>query len=169
MKIGEVFRDIIAEEKSSKDKKIFYRLDINIAGENERFIARGNGVVNVPEDDATSLITVEDVITYLVQEEARSVIKSSDGISKKDLLKEILVAFMDENVNVADYATRTDKIFFSFDYGNEIEDSAGILVNKIENSSSFSVVMRYGGNVQNARFKRDTIDKQIQFFSRLSK
>jgi hypothetical protein len=169
MKIGEVFKDIIAEEKSSKDKKIFYRIDINIAGDNERFIAKGGGVVNVPEDDATSLITVEDVITYLVQEEARSVIKSSGDISKKDLLKEILVAFMDENVNVAEYATRTDKILFSFDYGNEIEDSAGVLVNKIENSSSFSVVMRYGGNVQNAKFKRDTIDKQIQFFSRLSK
>jgi hypothetical protein len=166
MKITEIFKSVLSEEKSEKDKKIFYTLDIDIAGDNTRFKAKGNGIINVPQEDALRLITVEDVIVYLIQEEARNVIKSQDGISGKDLLKEILVAFMDEKVNVEDYATRTDKILFSFDYGNDREDSAGVLVNKIENSSSFSVVMRYNGNAQNAKFNRDTIDKQIQYFSR---
>lgn len=166
MKISEVFKDVLVENKSSKDKKIFYNLDINIAGDEDRFIAKGNGIISVPESDFISLLTAEDVVTYLVQEEARSVIKSTGGIDNKDLLKEILVAFLDENVRVEDYATRTDKILFSFDYGNTIEDSAGVLVNKIANSTSFSVVMRYNGNVQNAKFKKDTVDKQVQFFSR---
>lgn len=169
MKIADLFEAILTEDKASKDKKIFYKLDINIAGDNGRFIAKGDGIVNVPEPDTMNLITVEDVITYLVNEEARSIIKATDGISNKDILKEILVAFMDENVNVEEYATRTDKIFFSFDYGNEMEDSAGVLVNKIANSSSFSVVMRYNGDVQNAKFKRDVVDKQIQFFSKATK
>lgn len=166
MKMTEIFKSVLVEDTTEKDKKIFYTIDINIAGDGTRFKAKGDGIINVPQDDALRLITVEDVIVYLIQEEAKSVIKMQDGISGKDLLKEILVAFMDEKVSVEDYATRTDKILFSFDYGNDRDDSAGVLVNKIENSSSFSVVMRYNGNVQNAKFNRDTIDKQIQYFSR---
>lgn len=166
MKFKEVFNSFLNEDKSQKDKKIFYNIDINVAGDGSRFKAKGEGISVVSQQDAMRLMTVEDIITYLVNEEARSIIKSQDGISGKDLLKEMIVAFTDSEVDVSQYASRTDKVLFSFDYGNDIDDSAGILINKIENSSSFSVVMRYNGKVQNAKFNKDTMNKQVQFFSR---
>ncbi len=169
MKLSNVWNSFLKEDnrqQNKKGKKIFYSLDINVAGDKGRFKAKGEGIVLVSAEEAQRLMTIEDVIVFVIEEETGGMVKSSGKYSSKDLLKEMLVSFVVDKDEAKEYTTRTDKILFSFDYGNAVEDSAGLIITKIENSSEFSVVMRYNGNVQNAEFNKITINKQIQFFSR---
>lgn len=169
MKLKNVWDSFLKEDnnqQTKKGKKIFYSLDINVAGDSNRFKAKGDGIIIVPAEDTQRLMTIEDLIVYLIEEEASGLVKSVGKYSAKDLLKEMLVSFINDKEEAREYTTRTDKILFSFDYGNTVEDSAGLIITKIENSAEFSVVMRYNGNVQNAEFNKTTINKQIQFFSR---
>jgi len=169
MKLSNVWNDFLNEERNKevrKGKKIYYSLDINVAGEKGRFKAKGDNTIFVPSSETVRLMTIEDVIVYVIEEEVNSAVKTTGEYSNKDLLKEMLVAFAYDKDEAKGYTTRTDKILFSFDYGNATEDSAGMIITKIENSSDFSVVMRFNGNVQNAEFNKDVINKQIQFFSR---
>ena len=136
-----------------------------MAGDSNRFKAKGDGIIIVPAEDTQRLMTIEDLI-FIIEEEASGFVKSVGKYSAKDLLKEMLVSFTNDKEEAREYTTRTDKILFFFLIMETVKKSAGLIITKIENSAEFSVVMRYNGNVQNAEFNKTTINKQIQFFSR---
>ncbi len=168
MKLNDLHKYFLIEGEK-KDRKIFYSLDINVAGEgSERFKAKGDGLSIVPASSVSTIMSVEDVITYLVSNEVKKFVAKEGAFSNKDVLKEMLMAFVDDDNSAKEYATRTDKVLFTFDYGNAIDDSVGLVINKMENSSDFSVVVRKDGDVQNTAFDKNLINSQIQFFSKES-
>ena len=155
-------------ESQSKDVKIYYNINLKIENEgSDALQAKGNGTVFISENDVQKLVSMEDIINFLIEEEIKDKAKFIGSIKKEDLLKEILIMLLNKkNDNLIQ---REDFIEFSLDYGTEVKNSVGIFLVKQKNSPAFSRIMRLNGKTVPSVFKLDAINKRVLFFSTMEK
>ena len=157
--------NILTEGINNQSIKINYNLNIRV--DNGDFRAKGEGHLTLEKDAYQNIMSVEDVINYIInQETKKSNIKTKDGVSTKDILSQMLFAFMDPES--AKYLTTKDEIQFSFDYGPSDNNCIGILVSKPLGSPSFSIIMRLNKQALPNDFDKDAVDMRILTYSSLS-
>lgn len=157
--------NILSEGINNQDIKINYSL--NIIVDNGDFKAKGNGHLVLDKEKYQNIMSVEDVINYIINEETKKAnIKSRDGVSTKDILSQMLFAFMDPES--AKYLSTKDEIQFTFDYGPSDNNCVGILVSKPLGSPSFSMVMRLNKQALPNDFDKEAVDMRILTYSSLS-
>ena len=147
--------------EDNNEPKIFYNIDIDVP--TEKFRAKGDGTLDVPKEAAQKILTIEDVISYLVAQEVGTVKKNKNGDTDKEMLQQMLMGLTDTSARK--FVGLEDSISFSFDYGNAMNDSVGMSVSKIKDSSTYSLLMKFNGNIQNSKFDKEIINKQIVFYS----
>lgn len=167
MKLQNLYKhyEIISEAVNNQNIKINYSLNINVDG--GKFKAKGDGHLTLSKEEYQTIMSVEDVINYIItQETKKTALKKRDGVSTKDILSQMLFAFMD--TDNAKYLSTKDEIQFSFDYGPSDANCVGILVSKPLGSPSFSIVMRMNKQALPNDFNKDAIDMRILTYSSLS-
>ena len=167
MKLKKLYEhySIITEGVNNQNIKINYNLNIRV--DNGDFRAKGNGRLVLDKDIYQNIMSVEDVINYIINEETKKTnVKSKDGVSTKDILSQMLFAFMDPDS--AKYLSTKDEIQFSFDYGPSDNNCIGILVSKPLGSPSFSIVMRLNRQALPNDFDKQAVDMRILTYSSLS-
>lgn len=161
MNLNEVYEqfNVITESNNRNDNKVSYF--INISVDKGKFKAKGSGLATLSEEESAGILSIEDVINYIVQREVAkgSHIVNHDGVNSKDVLSQMLFAFMDKEN--AKYLSSTDEIQFSFDYGPSESNCIGILVSKPLGSPSFSMVMRLNKQALPNEFNKQAVDMQI--------
>lgn len=167
MKLNKLYEhyDIIKEGLNAQDIKINYTLNINV--DNGNFKAKGDGFFKIGKETYQTIMSVEDVINLIVNEETKKArMVSHDGINSKEILSQMLFAFMD--LNSARYLSTKDEIQFSFDYGPSDNNCIGILVSKPLGSPSFSIIMRLNKQAMPNEFNKEAVDMRILTYSSLS-
>ena len=167
MKLKKLYEhyNVISEGINNQDIKINYSLNISV--DKGDFKAKGGGRLVLGKEEYQTIMSIEDVINYIINEETKktkTVMK--DGVSSKDILSQMLFAFLDtEN---AKYLSTKDEIQFTFDYGPSDNNCIGILVSKPLGSPSFSIVMRLNKQALPNDFDKDAVDMRILTYSSLS-
>lgn len=167
MKLKKLYEhyNVLSESVNNQDIKINYNLNIRV--DNGDFRAKGSGRLTLDKDAYQTIMSVEDVINYIINEETKkSSLKTKDGVSTKDILSQMLFAFMDPNS--AKYLSTKDEIQFTFDYGPSDNNCIGILVSKPLGSPSFSIVMRLNKQALPNDFDKQAVDMRILTYSSLS-
>jgi len=167
MKLQKLYEhyDIIKEGLNAQDIKINYSLNINV--DNGNFKAKGDGNFKIGKEIYQTIMSVEDVINLIINEETRkSRVVVRDGVNSREILAQMLFAFMDKNS--AKYLSTKDEIQFSFDYGPSENNCVGILVSKPLGSPSFSMVMRLNRQALPNEFNKEALDMRILTYSSLS-
>lgn len=167
MKLKKLYEhyNVVTEGVNNQSIKINYNLNIRV--DDGKFKAKGEGRLTLDKNIYQNIMSVEDVINYIINEETKkSDIKVRDGVSSKDILSQMLFAFMDPQS--ASYLTVKDEIQFSFDYGPSDNNCVGILVSKPLGSPSFSMVMRLNKQALPNDFDKDAVDMRILTYSSLS-
>lgn len=164
MKLNKLYEhiNVISESNSRQDIKIDYNLNISV--DDGGFKAKGNGDLRLSKEVYQNILSVEDVINYIINEEtknARSV--KHDGVSSKEILSQMLFAFMDKDN--AKYLSTKDEIQFSFDYGPSDTNCIGLLISKPLGSPSFSSVMRMNKQALPNSFNKQAMDARILMYS----
>ena len=154
--------DIITEGVTTQDIKVNYSLNINV--DNGNFKAKGDGFFKVPKEVYQNIMSVEDVINLIINEETKkSRIIKRDGVSSKEILAQMLFAFMDKES--AKYLSIKDEISFTFDYGPSETNCVGLMVSKPIGSPSFSIVMRLNKQALPNEFNKEAVDMRILTYS----
>ena len=165
MNLNKVYKhfDVITEAENRNDNKVYYSLNISV--DKGRFKAKGDGKFTLSEEESRGILSIEDIINAIVQKEVEkgSHIVNHDGVNSKDILSQMLFAFMDKEN--AKYLSATDEIQFSFDYGPSDNNCIGILVSKPLGSPSFSMVMRLNSKALPNEFNKQAVDMQILSYS----
>ena len=157
--------DVIQEGLNNQEIKVNYSLNINV--DNGRFKAKGEGKFKIGKEIYQTIMSVEDVINLIINEETKKArIVSHDGVSSREVLSQMLFAFMDRDS--AKYLSAKDEIQFTFDYGPSDNNCIGILVSKPLGSPSFSMVMRLNMQALPNEFNKDAVDMRILTYSSLS-
>lgn len=166
MKLKKLYEhyNVVLEGVNNQDIKINYNLNIRV--DDGKFKAKGAGRLLLSKEDYQNIMSVEDVINYIINEEVKKSGKSVNGVSSKEILSQMLFAFMDPNS--AKYLSAKDEIQFSFDYGPSDNNCIGILVSKPLGSPSFSVVMRLNKQALPNEFDKNAVDMRILTYSSLS-
>ena len=164
MKLKKLYEhyDIVTEAAASRDIKVNYGLNINV--DNGNFKAKGDGFFKVGKEVYQNIMSVEDVINLIVNEETKkSRIVSRDGVNSKEILAQMLFAFMDKEN--AKYLSIKDEIYFTFDYGPSENNCIGLIVSKPIGSPSFSIVMRMDKQALPNEFNKEAMDMRILTYS----
>lgn len=165
MKLKKVYNalGVINESKATQGNIIKYDLRLNVS--DGKFKVKGNGTLRVPVDVSKSIICIEDVINFIINEEVKSSsgVQNHSGVTSKDILSQMLFAFLDKDS--AKYLTTKDEILFSFDYGSSENNCVGILISKAIGSPSFSIIMRLNQKALPNAFNKQAVDSQILSFS----
>ena len=112
-------------------------------------------------------MSVEDVINLIINEETKkSRIVTRDGVNSREILAQMLFAFMDKDS--AKYLSIKDEVQFSFDYGPSENNCVGLLVSKPIGSPSFSMVMRMDKQALPNEFNKQALDMRILTYSSVS-
>lgn len=167
MKLKKLYEhyNVITEAINNQVIKINYSLNIRV--DNGNFKAKGEGRLSLEKDAYQNIMSVEDVINYIINEETKKMKDSTkDGVSTREILAQMLFAFMDpEN---AKYLSTKDEIQFTFDYGPSDNNCVGVLVSKPLGSPSFSIVMRLNKQALPNDFDKEAVDMRILTYSSLS-
>ena len=164
MKLKKLYEhyDIVTEAVASRDIKVNYGLNINV--DNGNFKAKGDGFFKVGKEVYQNIMSVEDVINLIVNEETKkSRIVSRDGVNSREILAQMLFAFMDKEN--AKYLSIKDEIYFTFDYGPSENNCIGLIVSKPIGSPSFSIVMRMDKQALPNEFNKEAMDMRILTYS----
>lgn len=167
MKLQKLYEhyNVISEGLNNQAIKISYSLNLNVDG--GKFKAKGDGQLTLDKEKYQSIMSVEDVINYIITEETKkSRITKRDGVSTKEILSQMLFAFLD--TDNAKYLSTKDEIHFSFDYGPSETNCIGILVSKPLGSPSFSIIMRMNKQALPNEFDKNAVDMRILTYSSLS-
>lgn len=167
MKLKKLYEhyNVVSESVNNQDIKISYTLNINV--DNGGFKAKGSGLLVLDKGKYQTIMSVEDVINYIINEETKkSKATVKDGVPTKDILSQMLFAFMDPDS--AKYLSVKDEIQFTFDYGPSDNNCIGVLVSKPLGSPSFSIVMRLNKQALPNDFDKDAVDMRILTYSSLS-
>lgn len=167
MKLKKLYEhyNVIHEGVTAQDIKVNYSLNIKV--DNGKFRAKGDGFFKVPKEVYQTIMSVEDVINLIINEEtkkARTVTR--DGVNSREILAQMLFAFMDKES--AKYLSIKDEIQFSFDYGPSENNCIGLMVSKPIGSPSFSMVMRMDKQALPNEFNKAAIDMRILTYSSAS-
>ena len=167
MKLKKLYEhyNVISEGINNQDIKINYSLNINV--DKGDFKAKGSGHLTLGKEEYQTIMSIEDVINFIINEETKKTnMTTKDGVPSKDILSQMLFAFLDtEN---AKYLSAKDEIQFTFDYGPSDNNCIGILVSKPLGSPSFSIVMRLNKQALPNDFDKDAVDMRILTYSSLS-
>lgn len=167
MKLQKLYEhyDVISEGLNAQDIKVNYTLNINV--DNGNFKAKGNGNFKISKEVYQTIMSVEDIINLIINEETRKArVVVRDGVNSRDILAQMLFAFMDKDS--AKYLSTKDEIQFTFDYGPSENNCIGLLVSKPLGSPSFSIVMRLNRQALPNEFNKDALDMRILTYSSLS-
>jgi len=168
MKIEDILNKMnVVLESSGKDIKATYSMNVSISGDGEGEVkAKGSGSFFIPKDIVRNLVSVEDIINYLIKEEVDDDITKKGNLEdQKSLLTEVLILLLnDENDKLIQ---REDFINFSLDYGTEISNSVGIFLTKQKNSPAFSRIMRLNGKALQSKFNLNALNNKILYYSTL--
>lgn len=164
MKLKKLYEhiNVISEANSRQDIKIDYNLNVSVDDGN--FKAKGSGSLRLSKETYQNILSVEDVINYIINEEAKyAKVVKRDGVSSKEILSQMLFAFMDKDN--AKYLSTKDEISFSFDYGPSDANCIGLLISKPLGSPSFSSVMRLNKQALPNEFNKQAMDARILMYS----
>lgn len=165
MKLKKLYEhyNIISEAVAAQDIKIDYSLNLSV--NNGKFKAKGNGFFKVGKEVYQNVLSVEDVINLIINEETKKtdIKKTDDGINSREILAQMLFAFMDKES--AQYLSIKDEIYFTFDYGPSENNCVGLIVSKPIGSPSFSTVMRLNKRALPNEFNKEALDMRILTYS----
>lgn len=164
MKLKKLYEhyDVITEAANARSIKINYSLNLNV--DNGNFKAKGNGFFKIGQETYQNIMSVEDVINLIINEETKKAdIVSRDGVNSKEILAQMLFAFLDKNN--AKYLSIKDEIYFTFDYGPSDNNCIGLIVSKPIGSPSFSIVMRMDKQALPNEFNKEAVDMRILTYS----
>ena len=164
MKLKKLYEhyNIITEALNSQDIKVDYNLNIKV--DDGKFRAKGNGQFKIGKEVYQNIMSVEDVINLIINEETKKArVVTRDGVNSREILAQMLFAFMDKDS--AKYLTIKDEIQFSFDYGPSETNCIGLLVSKPIGSPSFSMVMRMDKQALPNEFDKKALDMRILTYS----
>lgn len=167
MKLKKLYEhyDIVTEALNNQDIKVDYNLNIKV--DDGKFRARGDGHFKIGKEVYQTIMSVEDVINLIINEETkRARIVSRDGVNSRQILAQMLFAFMDKDS--AKYLSIKDEIQFSFDYGPSENNCVGLIVSKPIGSPSFSMVMRMDKQALPNEFNKQALDMRILTYSSVS-
>lgn len=168
MKLKKLYEhyNVVTEAVATQDMKVNYSLNLNVDG--GKFKAKGDGFFKVGKDIYQNILSVEDVINLIINEETKKarIVTRKDGINSKDVLKQMLFAFMDKES--AQYLSIKDEIYFTFDYGPSETNCVGLIVSKPIGSPSFSTVMRMDKQALPNEFNKQALDMRILTYSSVS-
>ena len=167
MKLKKLYEhyNIVTEALNTQDIKVNYNLNIKV--DDGKFRAKGDGKFKIGQEVYQTIMSVEDVINLIINEETKKArIVTRDGVNSRDILAQMLFAFMDKDS--AKYLATKDEIQFSFDYGPSDNNCVGILVSKPLGSPSFSTVMRLNKQALPNEFDKQAVDMRILTYSSLN-
>ena len=167
MKLKKLYEhyNIVTEALNTQDIKVNYNLNIKV--DDGKFRAKGDGKFKIGQEVYQTIMSVEDVINLIINEETKKArVVTRDGINSRDILAQMLFAFMDKDS--AKYLATKDEIQFSFDYGPSDNNCVGILVSKPLGSPSFSTVMRLNKQALPNEFDKQAVDMRILTYSSLN-
>ena len=164
MKLKKLYEhyDVVTEAVNTKTIKVSYNLNLNV--DNGNFKAKGNGFFKIGQEVFQNIMSVEDVINLIINKETKNVqVVKRDGVDSKQILAQMLFAFLDKNN--AKYLSIKDEIYFTFDYGPSDTNCVGLIVSKPIGSPSFSIVMRMDKQALPNEFNKEAVDMRILTYS----
>ena len=125
----------------------------------ETFRVKTKGVYSVPNDDAKTILTLEDLLAYVDR------IRDDAGNEITNELTIEIVRAMTSNEDVSEEISkllqRNDKINLIIDYGFSEEDSIGLQLNKNSGVDDASLVMRQNGSPVSGQFNPEMFKTKI--------
>ena len=144
-------------EKTSTEEDTKRRITSLITEAIHKF--QSSGEIDVPEEDATNIQTLEDLLDYISD-------KSVDG--KKildDLAVEVALSLADIGTKpIEEVINKGDKIMIDVDYGSNKDDSIGFKVLKNAGSNTVSITMKKDGKVIPSPFDLPVFNRQVVYF-----
>lgn len=124
----------------------------------ETFRSKTEGVIEVPDEDAKTILTLSDLLAYV----NRLTDKSGKQIIS-DLVVEIVEAMSEGAMDneLSSLVFKGDKINAIIDYGIEKEDSVGFQLNKNSGVEDISLVMRQNSAAITGNFNKDFFKRKI--------
>ena len=185
MKFGSIMKETLFEEKQEK-MKIFYSSDILIrrtenqiqakteqeseeevqAQEStsirdellteETFRSKSEGMINVPENEARTILTLDDLLAYV----------SRQKVNGKEIINELIIEIINvltegQPQQVEELIFKSDKINFTLDYGFNTDDSIGLQLNKNLGVDEASLVIRKNGSPAAGKFDPNLFKQKI--------
>lgn len=185
MKFGNIMKETLFEEKQEK-MKIFYSSDIlirrtenQIQSETEQdseeevqaqestsirnellteetFRSKSEGMINVPESEARTILTLDDLLVYI----------SRQKVSGKEIINELIIEVINVLIEgqpqqVEELIFKSDKINFTLDYGFNTDDSIGLQLNKNLGVDEASLVIRKNGSPAAGKFDPNLFKQKI--------
>lgn len=126
----------------------------------EIYKSKDKGEIVVPKEDTENIQTIEDLLDYL------SDIKGENGKQPiNDLIIEIILSIAGEGGRVIEEIVKKgDKIHIDVKYGESIENSIGLKVNKNSGSDTITLSMTKDNKVIPGTFDTAQFNKQIIFY-----
>ncbi len=125
----------------------------------ETFRVKTKGVYSVPNDDAKTILTLEDLLAYVdrIRDDAGNEITNELTIE----IVRAITSNEDVSEEVSKLLQRNDKINLIIDYGFSEEDSIGLQLNKNSGVDDASLVMRQNGSPVSGQFNPEMFKTKI--------
>lgn len=124
----------------------------------ETFRTKTEGQISVPEDDAKTILTLNDLLAYVNRQ-------SDDSGNQiiNDMIIEIINSYIDPNMQdqLETLIFKADKINATIDYGFSKEDSVGLQLNKNMGVEDVSLVLRQNGAPASGKFNPEIFKQKI--------
>lgn len=126
----------------------------NVINEATKMVKK-EGVLAVPKESSENIQTVSDLLDYL---------KDHGGIDK--VVMELITNLVIDPGNEEAMALigKNDKIIAEVSYGTKKADSIGFKVNKNAGVGDISIMMLKDGELLDAKFDKDLVNKQILYY-----
>lgn len=122
----------------------------------ETFRSKSQGLINVPEDEARTILTLDDLLAYLNRQK----------VNGKEIINELIIEIINVLVEgsteqVEELIFKSDKINFTMDYGFGLDDSIGLQLNKNLGVDEASLVIRKNGSPAAGKFDPNLFKQKI--------